>query len=188
MAEDLLVAVLAAGQARRFGGGKIVADCARKPLLQWALEAAEAAGLPPGVIVTAPDFVEQDWVEAWQILPNEHAAQGLGSSVALAARAGLDGGYSRLLIVLGDMPLVEPDYFAQLAKAQKATATRYPHDGAGVPALLDRELMEQAAQLTGERGAGALLRSAALLDAPAGSLIDVDVPEDLARASRILLR
>ena len=39
----LAIALLAAGGARRFGGGKLDADCAGKPLGRWALDAALAA-------------------------------------------------------------------------------------------------------------------------------------------------
>ena len=51
------VAVLAAGLGTRFGGGKLEAPCAGKPLGRWAVEAVEAAGLGPGTIVTGPEWV-----------------------------------------------------------------------------------------------------------------------------------
>ena len=57
MASVPRVAVLAAGSATRFGGGKLEAICAGKPLGRWVLDAAEAAGLQPGTIVAGPDGV-----------------------------------------------------------------------------------------------------------------------------------
>ena len=44
MAERVLGAVLAAGQARRFGGGKLDAPCAGRRLGSWALRAVEHDG------------------------------------------------------------------------------------------------------------------------------------------------
>jgi CTP:molybdopterin cytidylyltransferase MocA len=46
--------------------------------------------------------------------------------------------------------------------------------------------MEKAATLTGDRGAGPLLRAATLLDPPAGMLRDVDTLEDLAELEAAL--
>jgi CTP:molybdopterin cytidylyltransferase MocA len=47
--------------------------------------------------------------------------------------------------------------------------------------------MEQAARLTGDHGAGPLLKGATLLDPPSGMLRDVDTPDDLAEVERQLL-
>ena len=78
-------------------------------------------------------------------------------------------------------------YLRELASRTAPAATRYPDGHAGVPALLDRTLIEKAASLTGERGAGPLLRGASFLDPPPGMLRDVDTTEDLAEAERELL-
>jgi len=48
--------------------------------------------------------------------------------------------------------------------------------------------MELAAKLSGDHGAGPLLKEATLLDAPAEMLRDVDTPEDLASVERMLAR
>ena len=52
-----LVAVLAAGRGTRFGGGKLEAICAGKPLGRWALDAVAEAGLEPGIVITGPAAV-----------------------------------------------------------------------------------------------------------------------------------
>ncbi|MEO6042001.1 MAG: NTP transferase domain-containing protein [Croceibacterium sp.] len=176
MAEPL-VAVLAAGRGERFGGGKLEALCAGKPLGRWAIESAEAA-VSAGMIVTGPEGV--GFAPGWTALINPHPEHGLGSSLALAAQAALDSGTRALLVLLADMPLVTADYLRELAGAGAPAATRHPDGHAGVPALLDRALLEQAARLVGDHGMGPLLRTANLLNAPPGSLRDVDRPADLA--------
>lgn len=183
MAEAPLVAVLAAGRGARFGGGKLEAVCAGKPLGRWVLDAVEAAGLGPGLIVTAPEGVS--FAQGWTALVNPELEAGLGSSLAVAARA--TEGKGALLVLLADMPLVTPDYLRTLAAAAAPAATRQPDGRAGVPALLDCSLLERAAELTGDRGAGPLLAGVTLIDAPQGSLRDVDTPADLAEVEGQLL-
>ena len=179
------VAVLAAGLGTRFGGDKLEAMCAGKPLGRWVIEAVEAAGLGPGIIITGPEWVT--FAGGWTRAVNPEPEAGLGSSLALAVRL-VPRGKESLLILLADMPLVTPEYLRELAAMTAPAATRYPEGHAGVPALLDRKLIEKAARLTGDRGAGPLLRGARLLDAPPGMLRDVDTPEDLAEVERALLQ
>lgn len=89
--------------------------------------------------------------------------------------------------MLADMPLVTASYLRILAAQSAPAATRYPEGHAGVPALLDRALIELAAGLGGDQGLGPLLRGATLLDPPTGMLRDVDTPKDLAVVERQLL-
>jgi CTP:molybdopterin cytidylyltransferase MocA len=186
MAEPHVV-VLAAGRGERFGGGKLDAVCAGKPLGCWVLDAVADAGLAPGTLVVGPGSVHfADARPGWNLLVNPHPEQGLGTSLALAARAALARGDRSLLILLADMPLVTPAYLRELAATKPPAATGQPDDHAGVPALLDRALMEKAATLTGDRGAGPLLKAATLLDPPAGMLRDVDTLEDLAEVEAAL--
>ena len=184
MAEFQAVAVLAAGRATRFGGNKLETPCAGKPLGRWSIEAVEEAGLGPGTIVTGPEGAS--YAPGWTVLVNPSPDDGLGASLALAARAALEAGADTLLIVLADMPLVTADYLRELAAAPAPTATRHADGRAGVPALLDRALIKRAATLAGDRGAGPLLIGATLLDASPGMLRDVDTADDLAEAERAL--
>jgi CTP:molybdopterin cytidylyltransferase MocA len=185
MADKPHVAVLAAGRGTRFGGRKLEAICAGKPLGRWVLDAVAEAGLGPGTIVTGPEGI--GFAEGWAELVNPQPERGLGSSLAHAAQAALDARASALLVLLADMPLVTPAYLRELAAASAPAATRQPDGHAGVPALLDRALLEKAAELGGDRGAGSLLGGATLLDPPLAMLRDVDTPADLAEVERALL-
>jgi molybdenum cofactor cytidylyltransferase len=184
MAEPPCVAVLGAGLGTRFGGDKLMAPCAGKPLGRWALDAVAEAGLPPGLIVTGPDGVS--FAEGWTKLINPAPDRGLGSSLALAAQLALARRARSLLVLLADMPLVTPAYLRELARSPPPTATRQPDGHGGVPALLNRAQMKKAVTLTGDRGAGPLLRRVRLLDPPPGMLRDVDELPDLAIVERAL--
>lgn len=186
-----LVAVLAAGRATRFDpdvfGAKLDADLAGKPVGQWVLDAVAAAGLAPGAIVvgaTAPLFARDS---GWPLLVNHRAQEGLGTSLALAARQALAEGRP-LLVLLADMPLVDAGHLATLA-AQPCAATRYPTGRPGVPALISKALLPQVAALAGDAGAGTILascRDLTLLTPPPHNLLDIDRRADLERAARIL--
>jgi molybdenum cofactor cytidylyltransferase len=184
MAEPPCVAVLAAGSGSRFGGGKIEAMCAGKPLGRWVLDAAEEAGLEPGLVVAGP--AGASFAEGWTTVINPTPEAGLGSSLALAAQLALASGRKSLLVLLADMPLVTPAYLRELATSPAPTATRQPDGRAGVPALFGPALLNNAAMLTGDRGAGPLLGEAKLLYPPVGMLRDVDTPQDLADVERLL--
>lgn len=179
-----LVAVLAAGRGTRFGGGKLETPCAGKPLGRWAVEAAETAGLGRGVIVTGPERVS--FARGWTRLANPRSQDGLGTSLAIAARHALDTGAETMLVMLADMPLVIPALLKVLAEAPAPMAFLHPGGSPGVPALLDKRLIGIAAALTGDRGLGPMLRNVNTL--PAGTMLfDVDTPEDLAEAERRLV-
>ncbi len=182
----VLVAVLAAGGASRFGGGKLDAMLAGKPVGQWVLDAVEAAGLEPGVIVVGPQAPQFAADSGWQLLTNPNAAQGLGTSLALAA-AHAEG--RTLLVLLADMPLIDPAHLRALVGAGPLAATLYPNGKAGVPALFGPALLAELAGLTGDAGAGALLSSrkgVAMFEPLPAMLLDIDRPEDLVRADDLL--
>jgi molybdenum cofactor cytidylyltransferase len=186
-----LVAVLAAGLARRFGGGKLDADLCGKPLGQWALDAVAAAGLEPGVIVVGPEtpaFAKT--AQRWRLLVNEAPAAGLGTSVALAVRHA-EAQARDLLLLLADMPLLDPAHLQNLVRSPANAATAHPDGRLGVPALICRKDLGQFRDLGGERGAGPLLAgldALESLDPPLAMLADVDSPEDLARVAQLLLQ
>ena len=181
--EPPLVAVLAAGDARRFGGGKLDAACAGQPLGRWALAAVAAAGLPPGVIVVGADGARFAEDSGWDLLVNPLAGQGIGTSLALAARTALEREARALLVLLADMPLADPAFLSDLASATPPAASRYPDGDPGVPALFGQAQLSALAQLYGDHGAAGLLTlldGLTTLSPPGGMLRDVDRPEDLA--------
>lgn len=183
-----LVAMLAAGAARRFGGGKLDADLAGKRVGQWALDAVAGAGLEPGVIVVpgnVPAFAAES---GWPTLTNVCASDGIGTSIALAASAALGQGRA-LLVLLADMPLVSADHLRALLAHPGGAVTAYPGGKAGVPALVPVRLLPHLAELDGNAGAGPLLsmqRGLARVTPPDALLLDIDRPEDLARAGELL--
>ena len=182
-----LVAILAAGKASRFGGGKLDAMLGIRRVGDHVLDAVHDAGLAPGIIVTGetvPAFAKES---GWRLVANPDPKGGLASSLALAASECADT--SRLLVLLADMPLVLPRHLQGLLRREGTSATAYPGGIAGVPACFTPECVKELAGLHGDRGAGPLLariEGVRLVEPPPDTLLDIDTPEDLARAEAIL--
>jgi CTP:molybdopterin cytidylyltransferase MocA len=182
---SLAIAILAAGGARRFGGGKVDAMLSGKPLGQWALDAALSVPHERLAVVVgepAPEFAR-----GCDRLVNERAAEGLGTSAAVAARWAQ--GSDALLIMLADMPLISPGTLRKLAAAEGAAAVVYPGNTPGAPARFPAAVFEALEALSGDTGAAQVLRGLAdvsLIETPAEELRDVDRPEDLAEVAEFL--
>ncbi|MWV28609.1 nucleotidyltransferase family protein [Aurantiacibacter rhizosphaerae] len=186
-----LVAVLAAGSAKRFGGGKLDAACAGKRLGQWALGAVLRAGFAPGVIVVGPQppaFAEA--ATGWHLLTNPSPEEGQGTSVALACAEAARQSRG-VLLLLADMPLVETYHLRRLAACQSGAATLYPDGRLGVPTHIAADDVARFTALHGDSGAGKLLSDVTgitVFDAPTDSLRDVDDPQALEAVERLLSR
>lgn len=181
---DIVIALLGAGRASRFGADKLSQPCAGKALGQWALEAAQATGLPVVWIAreAAPDFV------TCEVALNSRAGEGMGTSVALAARLAGERGAKALLVMLADMPLVSPALLERLIAAGAPAACSYDFEP-GAPALIPAALFGELEGLSGDMGAARVLRGrgdVSLIHARAEDLLDVDTPQALAEAERLL--
>jgi molybdenum cofactor cytidylyltransferase len=195
--------VLAAGQSSRFraGGGldltKLVAKLDGKPIVRRVAEAALASKARPVVVVTgcARSAVEAAVADLdVELVFNPKFASGLASSLkaGLAATAPHVGGS---LVLLGDMPWIEPglvDALIDAFRARKDALAALPscEGRRGNPVLLGRGLFEAAMRLEGDEGARRLIDALSANDlveveAPDTSVtFDIDTPEDLAAAQR----
>lgn len=181
----LAVALLAAGGATRFGGGKLDAPCAGKPLGRWALEAA--LSVPHDRLAVVVGDPAPEFARGCELLVNPRADEGLGTSAALAARWAT--GSDALLILLADMPLVTRGTLLKLASANGPAAVTYPGHRPGAPACFPAALFPALEELTGDSGAAQILRGLAnvtLIDASGEERRDVDRPEDLAEVAAVL--
>ena len=177
----LAAIVLAAGHARRFGGGKLAADFGGRPLLDHALDAARAAPVDKVVLVCreAPESLGPP-VEIVEI-----ASEALSDSLraGIAAVTECDAAF----VFLGDMPLVPHAMAARLADTLGDSYAALPRcrGKPGHPVLLSRRAFADVLTLEGDAGAGKLLRArgdVVFLDTDdEGVLLDVDSAEDLAR-------
>lgn len=193
-----LTAVLAAGLASRFGGGKLDAPCNGQPLGQRALATAQGLGWPVVVVVgpKRPRFLAAMSPGGFDVVVNPAPEAGLGGSVAQAARAAQRQGAEWLLVVLADMPLVTRGTLERLVEqaiCHGIAATIWPDSAAaprpGVPAAFARRHFAALAAISGETGARDLLLACpaeALVAPDRAELLDVDRPGDLAAVAAYL--
>ena len=176
--------VLAAGEGRRFGATKQLAELAGRPLLEHALEAMTAVSPRVVVLGHAADEIAAavDLQGATPVVCPEWA-EGQASSLrcGLAALADCDA----VVVVLGDQPGITAEAVAAVATAIGAgDAVRATYDGVpGHPVLLRRPRLDRAGELRGDSGFRDLLAGAAVREVEVGTLADpadVDTPEQLA--------
>lgn len=181
--------VLAAGAGTRFGGTKQVVELRGKPLAQHAVDAAFAAGVEEIVVVVGHDA---ERVRSALHLPvigrfvvNPTYASGMASSLAAGLR-GLGDPIEAAIVLPADQPGVTAQHVRALMEAfsaRRSPIVRLRFRSGPGPALLAREVWNDAGSLEGEMGARVLMERRPDLveeidvggDAPS----DVDVPEDL---------
>lgn len=186
-----LVAVLAAGEGRRFGEDKLLAPCGGMPLVAWALKAIEAAGFEPGVLVCRPGFAAKLGVPtAWSFLEvQKRRAAPLSHSIRLATRSAQRFEAESLLVCLADMPLVEANHLRRIGTSKGVAATIHADGSLGVPACFPASLYPRLLELRGDQGAGGLLRDlpdVVQCTVPPDTLLDVDTPDDIETVENML--
>ena len=187
--------VLAAGRGTRFGQTpKLLAELDGKPLVRHAVEAALGAGLPTLVVVghAEPEIRAALLDLPVTILSNPAYADGLSTSLK-AGFAALPLGIEGALILLGDMPRVRPGLLRLLvgtweSAGRPAAVVPISAGRRGNPALISRRLSASIGKLTGDSGAGPLLRSmdgvVEIEVADQGVLLDIDTTDALATIGR----
>lgn len=174
--------VLAAGGGTRFGAApKLLADLGGRPLLEWAVRAQ--CGVPEleRVVVVlgahAEEIVSRVRFGRAEVVVCGQWESGQAASLrrGLAALAGA----GRVIVTLGDAPLITPAVIARFLGEPPLTRATY-QGRPGHPVVLGREQMEALTGLSGDRGARDLLRGGPVIEV--GHLCsgrDVDTPEDL---------
>ncbi len=180
--------LLAGGRSERFGGAKLAATLAGKPVARHVADRLRAMPFAAYIAVIGPDTPPLPGF-ATVMLDPPGAPQ--SRSMALGIAAAQACGASAALIALADMPLVPRSHFeAMLAQFDGDRLTSHssgkPSGTTMPPALFGAQHFAALMALSGDRGAGALLRDAPMLTLPDYAAIDIDHPSDLVIAERAL--
>jgi molybdenum cofactor guanylyltransferase len=187
-------AVLAGGLSRRMGEPKAVVELAGRPLVARVVSTVGSAGLDP-IVVAKPDSPLPPLDCRVLSEPSEPRHPLTGLLTALRASAGRG-----VIAIACDMPLVPAKFLRWLAEIDAPVAVC--EVGGRLEPLLGRYAPEASAALAAALADGAAMREAvAALDPhvvtereiarfgdPARIVFNVNSPEDLAAAERLLGR
>ena len=198
---NLYALFLAAGEGRRFGGGKLLRPHRGRPLVAYALDTlaeTRSRGLVAGGIAVIPDrnTALRQLARDRGLRVTNNRDPGLGMSHSL--RLGLESMDQFALdpapdaaLVLGDQPRVPIAAIEKVVEAWRKGAgpvvrpSYAAEDGApGHPVILTREAWPLIGLLSGDTGLGPLLAERPDLVttvAVEGMNPDIDTPDDLAR-------
>ena len=187
-----MLALLAAGQSRRFGDqDKLGALLGHKMLGLHAAETGAGMSFSQKLVIASPKHdCAGPWSElGYRVIANEDAAQGQATSVRLAAAHAIEAGASALCIMLADMPFVTSDHLGRLIETFKQagetnTVASARNGRAMPPAIFPSGTLQTLLDLKGDAGARTLLADAVLVEGHDQLLIDIDTEEDLAEANR----
>ena len=179
--------ILAAGNAARFGGNKLLAEVRGKSLIRWACEAVPRDRTAPVCVVTQYAEVAAIASEyGYSVVRNEAPELGLSRSVVLGTQA-LKDRCSGLIFLVADQPLLRRETVAALADRFLADPKRVVVPAAGErqgnPCIFPASLFPELLNLTGDRGGKQIIRRhpdlITLVPVSPAELSDVDTLRDL---------
>lgn len=186
----LVGVLLAGGSATRFGSDKLLHPLPDGTPIAVAALRNLIAAIPHVVAVVrpgAPDLERALRAAGAEVTVCEHAAEGMGVTLAHAVRASGDAG--GWVVALADMPFIRPETIRRVVDAVAggaAIAAPEFRGERGHPVGFARAYRGALEQLAGDAGAREIVkaRPAALarvaVDDP-GVVRDIDTPADLAR-------
>lgn len=200
----IAVVILAAGESKRYGSPKQLADWNGDPLLLTVIKQVESCGCLPYLALGAhKDLIYQnDLLASYrdQVIEVENWHSGISASIITSAQFLLSNSAIGVLFILGDQPLIGAKHIRKMLNlAEKSPeqtfCTAYKQDRSeyGVPAYFPCASFAKLLSLKADQGAKWLLRSEQPQVIPIessmpleSSLLDIDEPEDLIRAKTIL--
>ena len=194
--------LLAAGSATRFGSDKLLHALPHDvPIAIQAARHLKAVFERDVYVVVRPDakvLADLFRSEGCEVVVCEHAAEGMGASLACGIRAadaadaadaaGASGPADAYLVALADMPFIRPSSIAAVRdELLKGASLAVPYFRArrGHPVGMSSKFRDQLVCLRGDEGAKQLLAEHAseIVKVPVGDpavLRDIDTPGDLA--------
>lgn len=185
--QHVAAVILAAGESRRFGGHKQLAELDGRTLLEHVLELARVAGLDPVVAVvpvwlTRPRAMDD---ESLRWVRNPHPERGMSHSLRLGFAA-LSAEVEGAVILLGDQPTVPVATVRALidARGEKPLVATRAAGRLAAPVLVERSHFSIVEEPGGDIGLREILNAHPewVLAVEVGEhALDVDTAADLGR-------
>src|SRR4051795_6447066 len=119
MAQTFTVVIMAAGKGTRMRSAvpKVLHPVCGKPMVEWVIDAARAAGAGRVVAVTRPDDGVAEGLPEDVEVAEQREGEGTGSAV-LAARQAIEPG-EPVLVLSGDHPLLSSELIGELVRTHR---------------------------------------------------------------------
>ena len=190
--QQIFAVVLAAGRSERFGATKLAAEFDGEALVRRAVRTARRSVGDRVLLVTGHEavrIIEAAGDVCRFVVVNERYNDGMGTSIAAAARA-LSNRAGAMLLMLADQPLITSQHLDALLGAWNGApdaivATAFAGT-LGPPALLPQHCFADLAKLHGDDGARRLLQDARFTVTSVwndDAALDIDTPADLDQAA-----
>jgi molybdenum cofactor cytidylyltransferase len=182
-AAGVAAVILAAGESRRFGSPKQLAELHRRTLLEHVVDRAIGAGLDPVVAVVPAWFVPAKTSnEAILWVRNAHPERGMSESLQLGFAA-LPESAEAAVILLGDQPTLPATSIAAIlaGRGERPIVAGRSQGHPTPPVLVERSHFGIVQEATGDGGLRGLLSARQELVTPVDMppTDDVDTPEQL---------
>jgi len=185
---EVCVAVLAAGQSQRFGDNDKLAQVLQSKMLGLHIcDTIHSVDFAHRVVITSS--TGHPCVKGWrnrgfEIAVNDQAADGLGTSVALAAGLAATRKADALMILLADMPFVPASHISSLISTFSSdchSGVMMSHDGKmdSPPAIFGAAHFPELAKLSADKGARRLFKHGMRLTIAPELLADIDTEAQL---------
>jgi CTP:molybdopterin cytidylyltransferase MocA len=181
--------ILAAGEGTRFGPeSKLLADLHGRPVLEHAIRAQCAVPSVERVVVVvgarADQVLEQVQLGRAESLVCPDWSDGQAASLRCGMEHAMgELGADRVVVTLGDEPLIGSEAIARFAREPAGTRAKW-NGRPGHPVVLGREHLAAIRSLRGDQGARQLLQDAKQIECGemGGVGLDIDTHEDLESA------
>ncbi len=185
---DTAIVILAAGESKRMGEPKQLLPWGQTTLLGHCISQVMNSSSKHCYVILGGNFEEiYNKHQHFNVHFLEHKKwhDGIGSSIAFAAKNIAQKGFKKILFLLADQPQVNTQYVDHLLEfsitnSTKIIATEYPN-GYGIPVCFPEHLFSDLIQISGEKGAKSVLSNhldELVLTQPEASLEDIDTPEE----------
>ena len=187
-AAGVAAVILAAGESRRFGSPKQLAELNGRTLLEHVLERAFGAGLDP-VVAVVPAWFDPSATTARPIswVHNSHPERGMSESLKLGFGA-LPESAEAAVILLGDQPTLPASSISAIVagRGERPIIAGRSQGHITPPVLVERSHFGMVQKATGDSGLRDLLNArpelVTAVELPVAD--DVDTPEQLSDLER----
>lgn len=173
--------VLAAGNARRFCGNKLLCEFKGKPLIRHLLDKIDPILFSHVYVVTQYDQIASIAREYdFEIIMNDAPDLGIGYSIKLAS---MQCQSDAIMFVVSDQPFLKEDTIkkmVELANHEDIIALEYDHIFYN-PMIFPAKYLDDLKHLQNHRGAKQLIKGKSIVSVPCDALeiVDIDTREDL---------